>query len=60
LATKVLVGFISDEGAAVQEQKFASNGDARKDEIIQTTLVKVIERADAKTVLEIPGVSIIK
>ena len=59
-ATEVLVGFISEEGAAAQEQKFSSEGDARKDEIIQTTLLKVIERAEAKTVLEVTGVSIIK
>ena len=59
-ATEVVVGFISEEGAAAQEQKFSSKGDARKDETIQTTLLKVIERADAKTVLEVAGVSIIK
>ena len=59
-ATKVVIGFISEEGEAVQEQKFSCKGDARKDETIQTTLLKVIERADAKTVLEVPGVSIIK
>lgn len=59
-ATEVVVGFISEEGAAAQEQKFSSKSDARKDETIQTTLLKVIERADAKTVLEISGVSVIE
>jgi len=59
-ATEVVVGYISEEGTAVQEQKFSSKGDARTDETIQTTLLKVIERADAKTVLETAGVSIIK
>jgi hypothetical protein len=59
-ATQVVVGFVSEEGAAAQEQTFACQGDARKDETIQTTLLKVIERADAKTVLEVSGVSIIK
>ena len=58
-ATVVIVGFISEDGAVAQEQKFSSKGDARKDETIQTTLLKVIERADAKTVLEVAGVSII-
>jgi hypothetical protein len=58
-ATEVVVGFISEEGAAAQEQKFTSKSDARKDETIQTTLLKVIERADAQTVLETAGVSII-
>jgi hypothetical protein len=59
-ASEVVVGFIAGEGEAVQEQKFTSKGDARKDETIQTTLLKVIERADAKTVVEVAGVSIIK
>ncbi|OUR76794.1 hypothetical protein A9Q75_15970 [Colwellia psychrerythraea] len=59
-ATQVVVGFIQEEGAAAQEQTFSSKDDARKDETIQTTLLKIIERADAKTVLEIAGVALIK
>jgi len=59
-ATEVIIGFILEEGADVQEQKFSSKSDARKDETIQTTLLKVIERADAKTVVEVAGVSILK
>lgn len=59
-ATEVVLGFTSEEGAVVQEQKFSSEGDARKDETIQTTLLKVIERAEAKTVLAISGVAILK
>lgn len=59
-ASEVVVAFISEEGAPAQEQRFSSKGDARKDETIQTTLLKVIERADAKTVVEIEGVSVIK
>jgi len=59
-ATEVVIGFIAEEGAAPQEQKFSSKGDARTDETIQTTLLKVIERADAKTVIETSGVAIIK
>lgn len=59
-ATEVVVGFILEEGAASQEEKFSSASDVRKDETIQTTLVKIIERAEAKTVLEIAGVALIK
>ena len=59
-ATEVVVGFISEEGAAAQEQRLTSKSDARKDETIQTTILKIIERADAKTVLEVEGVSIIQ
>jgi hypothetical protein len=57
-ATEVVVGFILEEGAATQEEKFFSKGDARKDETIQTTLLKVIERANAKTVIEVAGITI--
>ena len=59
-ATEVVVGYTLEEGSAVQEQKFSCKADARKDETIQTTLLKVIERADAKTVLEIDGVAVIQ
>lgn len=58
-ATEVVVGYILEEGVAAQEQKFSSEGDARVDETIQTTLLKVIERTGAKTVIEVEGVSII-
>jgi len=59
-ATEVVVSFILEEGAAPQEEKFSSKSDARKDETIQTTLLKIIERANVKTVAEVTGVSIIK
>lgn len=59
-ASEVVVGFIAEEGIAAQEQKFSSKEDARTDETIQTTLLKVIERANAKTVIEAAGVSVIK
>lgn len=55
--TEIVVGYIAEEGDVAQEQKFSSKGDARIDESIQTTLLKVIERADAKTVVEVAGVS---
>ncbi|GLS90193.1 hypothetical protein GCM10007916_12600 [Psychromonas marina] len=60
VATEVVVGFTSEEGMPVQEQTFSSKEDVRKDQTIQTTLLKVIELAGAKTVLEVEGVSIIK
>ncbi|MFT7090899.1 MAG: hypothetical protein ACJAYE_002108 [Candidatus Azotimanducaceae bacterium] len=59
-ATGVIVGFVSEEGAEAQEERFSSAGDARKDETIQTTLLKVIERANAKTVIEVAGTAIVK
>ncbi|KGJ93524.1 hypothetical protein [Colwellia psychrerythraea] len=57
-ASQVVISFIQEEGAPVQEQTFSSKGDARRDETIQTTLLKIIERAEAKTVIEAAGVSL--
>ena len=56
-ATDVVVSYTEEEGAVPQKQTFVSDGDAREDETIQSTLVKIIERADAKTVTEIDGIS---
>ncbi|WP_412535528.1 hypothetical protein [Marinobacter sp. MIT930201] len=52
-----MMGRNMQEGADPQKQTFVSGGDAREDETIQSTLVKIIERADAKTVTEIEGIS---
>ena len=57
LATKVVISFTTEEGADPQKQAFVSGGDAREDETIQSTLLKIIERAEAKTVTEIDGIS---
>ena len=58
-ATDVVILFTLEENTEPQEQKFSSENDVRKDENIQSILVKIIERADAKTVVEVEGVSII-
>lgn len=58
-ATEVIISFTSEEHADPQKQTFVSGGDAREDETIQSTLLKIIERADAKTVTETDGVSIL-
>ena len=58
LATEVLVTFILEEGAEPQEERFPSKNDAREDEVIQSAIVKMIERSEAKTVFQIEGVSI--
>ena len=59
-ANEVVMGFIAEEGVAPQKQKFASKTDAITDETIQTTLLKVIERADAKTVTEAEEIVVTK
>tara|TARA_R100000935_G_C2807260_1_gene153309 strand:+ start:213 stop:518 length:306 start_codon:yes stop_codon:yes gene_type:complete len=58
-AATVVISFTEEEGADPQKQTFVSGGDAREDETIQSTLLKIIERADAKTVTEIEGISIL-
>ncbi|MGO4998649.1 hypothetical protein [Oceanisphaera sp. W20_SRM_FM3] len=57
LATEVAIRFTTELGAPEQEQRFTSQADVREDEVIQSALVKIIERAEASSVLEIEGVS---
>lgn len=57
LATHVMVQFITEEGAAPQEQKLSSAVDARHDETIQTVIVKILERTQAVSVMEVSGVA---
>ncbi|NQZ32771.1 MAG: hypothetical protein HRU06_16000 [Oceanospirillaceae bacterium] len=56
-ATQVLVQFTIEEGAEVQEQRFSSETDARESEVIQSALVKIIERSNAASVTQVAGVS---
>lgn len=57
LANKVVVTFLSEENAEPQKQQFVSKYDVREDEAIQSVIWKIIERADANTVLENQEVS---
>lgn len=58
-ASEVVITFKEEEGGDSQEQRFVSQNDVREDETIQSILVKIIERANANTVIEVDGVSII-
>jgi len=58
-ATEVVISFTLEEGAQAQEERFVSKTDVREDEVIQTTLVKIIDRANAGSVVEVAGTSII-
>lgn len=60
LATEVVVSFVLEEGAEPQEEKFSSDSDVREDETIQSVLVKIIERADAKSVIQVEGVTVLE
>ncbi|MAD15622.1 MAG: hypothetical protein CL579_06015 [Alteromonadaceae bacterium] len=50
LASKVEVSFIEQEDAQPMTESFSSDNDIRKDETVQTTIIKIIDRVDAKTV----------
>jgi hypothetical protein len=58
IANDVLIEFTLEEGAEIQVEKFSSKTDAREDETIQSALVKIIERSEAKTVSQKEGVSL--
>ncbi|RNF53056.1 hypothetical protein EBI00_02860 [Marinomonas hwangdonensis] len=57
-ATEVVVTFIAEEGAEPQEQRFVGLSEVREDEVIQSALVKIMERTDAKSVMEMQGVQL--
>ncbi|MBQ0718570.1 MAG: hypothetical protein KBT88_01905 [Gammaproteobacteria bacterium] len=59
LASEVSLKFTLEEGANTQEERLSSKGDAREDEVIQSAIVKMIERSAVKTVSQVEGVSII-
>ena len=56
-ATEVVVQFMLGEGESVQEERFSCETEIRDNEVIQTTLLKIIERANVNSVIEIEGVT---
>jgi hypothetical protein len=58
-ASEVVVEFVLEEGAGTQTERFSSKVDAREDEAIQSAIVKMIERSEAKTVVLTEGVSLV-
>ena len=58
-ATEVAIQFKLNENDSVQEERFSCETEIRENELIQTTLVKIIERANANSVIEIEGVTIL-
>jgi len=59
-AEQVAISFVAEEGAAPMEERFQSKSDAREDEVIQSAIVKMIERSEAKTVKQTEGVAVIE
>ena len=58
-ATEVVVQFMLAEGDSAQEEHFSCETEIRDNELIQTTLLKIIERANVNSVIEIKGVKIL-
>ena len=56
-ATEVVISFVLAQGEPAQQQRFVSKQDVRADEAIQSVLIKIIDRANASTVTEVPGVA---
>jgi hypothetical protein len=60
IAERVSVSFVAEEGALPMEEHFQSKSDARDDQIIQSAIVKMIERSGAKTIRQAEGVEVLK
>ena len=60
VAEQVTVSFVAEEGAAPMEEQFKSESDAREDQIIQSAIVKMIERSGIKTVKQADDVKIVR
>ncbi|MEZ8859895.1 hypothetical protein [Vibrio sp. 10N.247.311.51] len=59
LATEVAVQFMLSEGDGVQEERFSCETEIRDNELVQTTLLKIIERANVNAVIEVEGVAVL-
>ncbi len=57
-ANEVVVQFTEEEGAEVMEERFVSKSNVQEDEVIQSAIVKMIERCDAKTVSLTEGIGL--
>lgn len=60
LAQEVILEFILDEGVPPAEERFTSTDDARENEVIQSAIVKVMERSGAKTIRLIDTIEVIQ
>jgi len=60
IAEQVVVSFVADEGAESMEERFHTKSDAREDQVIQSAIVKMIERTSAKTIKQAEAVKVVK
>jgi hypothetical protein len=60
IAEQVAVSFVAEEGAEVMEERFHCQSDAREDQVIQSAIVKMIERTKAKTIKQANSIEVVK
>ena len=58
-AKSVVILFVLEEGSESMEERFQSGSDAREDDVIQSSIVKIIERSGAKTIEIAPDIKVI-
>ena len=58
LADEVSLEFVAEEGAEAMQERFKSQTDVRQNEVIQSAIVKMIERSAAKTVTQAETIKI--
>ncbi len=58
MANQVVISFVPEEGNEPMVERFQSNSDAREDDVIQSAIVKIIERSGAKTIKQASGIEI--
>ncbi len=58
LAEYVVISFVAEEGGTPMEERLQSDADAREDEVIQSSIVKIIERSGVNTVHSVEAVEI--
>jgi hypothetical protein len=60
IAEQVAVSFVAEEGDTPMEERFHCKSDAREDQVIQSAIVKMIERSEAKTIKQTTDVEVVK
>ena len=60
IAEQVAVAYIADEGVTPMEERFNSQSDAWEDQVIQSAIVKMIERSEAKTIRHATEIEVVK
>jgi hypothetical protein len=60
IAEQEAVAYIADKGVTPVEERLNSQSDAREDPVIQSAIVKMIERSEAKTIRQATDIEVVK